>query len=290
MRDPAALERKLASFHARNCALIMDFDNTLTQEHCEAGKRRDGCHKVLMHSSLMPDAFRAGMAELFEAGRQPTSTKEELDALFELLWRKANDLAVVHGLRREHIADMVAGSTMALRTGAGVLFETAASAGIPLLVFSAGIKQVIMECLRRDGLEINRDMILANSMVFSDDGALLRWEEPVVHVENKSLRQFPNALARLLAIDRVDKVVLLGDSIGDLSMVHGLPIDPGEDVVSIGLYNGLDTGTANACAAGTVLNPALDKYIASFDIVLVGDGSLEYAVALVDDIASKGGR
>ncbi|CAE8677656.1 unnamed protein product, partial [Polarella glacialis] len=279
VRDPAALEQKLRGFHRRNFAVLADFDNTLTQELLGdgTGGKRDGCHKVVVNSPRMPDAFREGMNRLFVSSEKPGLGEAEKDDLFMRLWRESNGLMVSHGLRQEDVGHMVRESSMALRPGAKALLDAAAAADVAVLIFSAGIREVILECFGSSGVALGKARILANGMQFNENGSLESWEEPVVHIRNKSLTLFPEALSHLLEEVRADKVLLIGDQLEDLSMAHGLPIDRAQDIVAVGLLNKADADD----------RALLQKYMEAFDVVLVGDGPLDFVIELLSRICAN---
>lgn len=278
VRDQLALDSKLRSFTRENVMLIADFDNTLTENKTyDMRNKRDDCHRVIMNSPLLPDAFRTDMHQLFVAGSKPFADK---DALFNSLWRRSNQLMVDYGLQKNWLRDMVCSSTTELRRGAQRLVATAAAADVPVLIFSAGIKEVILECFSQGGIRVSEDLVLANSMLFDDGGTLVSWQEPTVHVHNKSLTLYPNLIRDLQESGRAAKIILLGDQLGDLSMAHGLPLDSNRDIISIGLVNDrLDGGEHVASQVAT--------YLELFDVVLVGDGSLDFAVELLENICTQ---
>eukprot|EP00747_Dinoflagellata_sp_TGD_P045610 gnl/TRDRNA2_/TRDRNA2_143932_c0_seq1.p1 gnl/TRDRNA2_/TRDRNA2_143932_c0~~gnl/TRDRNA2_/TRDRNA2_143932_c0_seq1.p1 ORF type:complete len:342 (-),score=82.17 gnl/TRDRNA2_/TRDRNA2_143932_c0_seq1:17-1042(-) len=278
VKTPTALEKKLRGFHRRNCMVLADFDATLTYERFPGGgAKRANCHTAVMQSPLMSSEFKEEMNKLFVGTAHKDSlSPAEKEALMMKSFRDSNDLFITHGFRRDYLAPMVAESTMALRRDAAKLAATAASAGIPLLVFSAGIRELIQEALSQGGISVGEnDALLANGMVFDEDGALVRWEEPVVHVDNKSLTLFPEFLERLTARDtqRPEKALLIGDKLGDLTMAHGLPLDSAVDVLTIGLLNDADA-----------TEEVVKTYSDAFDVVLQGDGPLDFVVELLERI------
>eukprot|EP00930_Biecheleria_cincta_P061554 TRINITY_DN47116_c0_g1_i1.p1 TRINITY_DN47116_c0_g1~~TRINITY_DN47116_c0_g1_i1.p1 ORF type:complete len:339 (-),score=51.45 TRINITY_DN47116_c0_g1_i1:175-1191(-) len=278
VRDQAALDSKLRSFTRQNVVLIADFDNTLTENKTyDMRNKRDDCHRVIMNSPLLPDAFRTDMQQLFIAGSQPSADK---DALFDSLWRRSNQLMVDYGLQRNWLHEMVCSSTTELRRGTQRLVAAAAAGDVPVLIFSAGIKQVILECFSQGGLQVSEDLVLANSMHFDDEGVLVSWQEPTVHVHNKSLTLYPHLIRKFHGTDRATKIVLLGDQVGDLSMAHGLPLDMNRDIIAIGLVNDQMDGSEH------VANQVA-RYSELFDVVLVGDGPIDFAVELLENICAQ---
>lgn len=180
--------------------------------------------------------------------------------LMEAWYKGINDLLVESGVRREDIAPSVAAANVAIREGVASIFKFAEATGTPLLVFSAGIGDVVREVIHQKvGPLPRKSAIVSNWMNFNEDGKLVSWSTPLIHMFNKNdshLRAspiYPDLSAR-------PNVVLIGDSLGDTTMADGAPHDT---VLKIGLLN-------------DQVSAQLDNYLRVFDVVITHDGSLEW--------------
>jgi hypothetical protein len=91
------------------------------------------------------------------------------------------------GVRPEQLADAVRGSNVTLRGGVAELFELLQREGVPLLVFSAGIANVIAEVFKQK-LEfplVESTHIISNWMLFDDTQTHVGFSQPLIHMFNK---------------------------------------------------------------------------------------------------------
>eukprot|EP01052_Picozoa_sp_SAG31_P001030 SAG31_NODE_33_length_32018_cov_69.763088_14_plen_104_part_00 len=75
-------------------------------------------------------------------------------------------------------------------------------------------------------------------------------------------------------------VLLLGDSLKDVLMIDGLPIElQPKASIKIGFLNN-QLGQAE-------LDTSLDSYLEAFDVVVVGDGSLRFVTELIGKLCDE---
>jgi hypothetical protein len=90
-------------------------------------------------------------------------------------------------VRPEQLADAVRGSNVTLRGGVAEMFELLQQGGVPLLVFSAGIANVIAEVFKQK-LEfplVESTHIISNWMLFDDTQTHVGFSQPLIHMFNK---------------------------------------------------------------------------------------------------------
>merc|ERR1712136_666993 len=111
-----------------------------------------------------------------------------------------------------------------MRHGFTSLAQSLLDEKIPLLIFSAGIADVLEGVIHAHGLDHPNQAIIGNRMIFQeeeDGGKLLGFHDPLIHVFNKNealkmhLEYFESQRSRKNSI-------LMGDSLGDLKMVEGV--------------------------------------------------------------------
>lgn len=59
--------------------------------------------------------------------------------------------------------------------------------GVPVVIVSAGISDVIEGILLREGVDTSRVLIISNKMQFNGDGILVGFDDHLVHSRNKKL-------------------------------------------------------------------------------------------------------
>jgi len=152
-------------------------------------------------------------------------------------------------------------SGIVVRDGFPALAQSLLDEKIPLLIFSAGIADVLDGVIQALGFAHPNQTVIGNRMIFEDDavGKLVGFQDPLIHVFNKN-----EALKMHLAYFEAQKArknsILMGDSLGDLKMVEG--VDSVANCLTIGFLN-------------TKVEEMMEKYMESFDIVLVDDNTMD---------------
>ena len=79
-------------------------------------------------------------------------------------------------------------------------------------------------------------------------------------------------------------VLLLGDSLKDVRMVGGLPAElQPRQCLKLGILNAPPPAADDA---GAALRQAVDDYLEVYDAVVVGDGSLRTATAMLQELCA----
>ncbi|KAK4359882.1 hypothetical protein RND71_022111 [Anisodus tanguticus] len=88
-------------------------------------------------------------------------------------WGKTHALLIEGGLTQKAIQNSVAKATIAFRDGVTELFELLEEKGVPVLIFSACLADMIEEVLKQ---KVHRSFknvrIVSNRMVFDENGHL----------------------------------------------------------------------------------------------------------------------
>ncbi|CAN6566916.1 unnamed protein product [Malus baccata var. baccata] len=217
----------------------------------------------------------------------PTIPLEEKTKLMEEWWGRTHGLLVEGGVTYDGIKQSVADSTIAFREGVVELFEFLEERDIPVLIFSAGLADIIEEVMRQKVHRLFKNVkIVSNRMEFDDNGRLLSFRGKTIHSLNKNEHALDMAGPLHDRLGDVDgppyenasvktrlNVLLLGDHIGDLGMSDGLNY---ENRISVGFLN------------DNVEN-SLDGYRKAFDIVYLNDAPMWGVVKLVSQLCPVGG-
>ncbi|KAF3434414.1 hypothetical protein FNV43_RR25517 [Rhamnella rubrinervis] len=287
--DSELLEKKINAIRSAGqwkLQVIADFDATLTK-YWVNGCRGQSSHGLLQQGNPEYDLKRQELFEYYHPLEfSPTISIEEKTKLMEEWWGKTHGLLIEGGLTYDSIEKSVANSSIAFREGVIELFEFLEGKDIPILIFSAGLADIIEEVLRQKLHKSFKNVkIVSNRMVFDDNGHLLSFKGKTIHSLNKNEHALDMAAPlhdRLGDIDQPTddnasvkmrtNVLLLGDHIGDLRMSDGLNY---ETRISVGFLN-------------DNIENSLDSYREAFDIVYLNDAPMTGVVKLVSQLCLNG--
>ena len=253
--------------------VLFDFDRTLTSfQH--NGRPTSSCHGTVEKSRFASAEWRRQTEALF-AQYYPMEIATNLDRNEKLAamiqwWQSAHDLMVQNRVNRAQLPVMVAESNLGLRRGARELLAELAAADVPVLIFSAGIADVITEFLRQQGCLYPNINVVSNRMRFDDAGDLVGFSSLLIHTLNKNAATLMQTGDGWTHDPNRTHVLLLGDNMGDIHMSDGLDIS---ERLAVGFLN--DRITEN-----------LPVYRSIFDTVILNDGSMELVRQLVQHIVS----
>ncbi|XP_031258905.1 7-methylguanosine phosphate-specific 5'-nucleotidase A [Pistacia vera] len=285
--DPQSLENKISAIRSAGPSklqVIADFDATLTRYWIN-GSRGQSSHGLLKQGNPEYDAKRHALFEYYHPLEfSPHIPIEEKTKLMEEWWGKTHALLVEGGLTYDAIKTSVANASIAFREGVVELFEFLEERDIPVLVFSAGLADIIEEVLRQKVHKSFKNFkIVSNRMIFNEDGCLVSFRGKIIHTLNKNehaldmaaplhdhLGETNGPIDDNSSVKTRTNVLLLGDHIGDLGMSNGLNYDIR---ISVGFLN--DNIENN-----------LDSYSKAFDIVYLNDAPMSGVVKLASQLCS----
>ncbi|KAM9716914.1 7-methylguanosine phosphate-specific 5'-nucleotidase-like [Menidia menidia] len=253
--------------------VISDFDMTLTR-FAHNGKRVATTHNILDNRLLINEDCTKKMKELLntyypieiDASR---SAEEKLPLMVEW-WTKVHELLIQQRIRKDFLAQAVKESSAMLRDGHKVFFDQLAEHQVPLLIFSAGIGDVLEEVIRQNDVFHPNVHIISNYMDFDHTGVLRAFKGQLIHTYNKREGALSQA-AGLKQLQGRPNILLLGDSLGDLTMADGVP-EP-QNILTVGFLN-------------DKVEERKESYFNSFDIVLVKDETMDIPNAILRFITS----
>ncbi|KAA8539064.1 hypothetical protein F0562_025756 [Nyssa sinensis] len=287
--DPELVEKKKAAIRLGGPAklqVIADFDGTLTKYRID-GRRGQSSHGLLQQGNPKYDDKRQELFEYYHPLEiNPTIPIDEKAKLMVEWWEKTHALLIEGGLTYDAIKTSVSNSTIAFREGVVELFEFLEERDVPVLIFSAGLADVIEEVLRQ---KLHRSFknvkIVSNRMVFDQHGHLVSFKGKTIHVLNKNEHALDMAapvhdlmgdsngpIDDNASVRKRTNVLLLGDHIGDLGMSDGLNY---ETRISVGFLN-------------DNIKSSLDSYREAFDVVYLNDAPMWGVVKLVSQLCSTG--
>ncbi|XP_041736619.2 cytosolic 5'-nucleotidase 3 [Coregonus clupeaformis] len=271
MRDPQRVEEIIKTMQEDGTStiqVISDFDMTLTR-FAYNGKRCPTSHNILDNSKLISEECKAQLKDLlntyYPIEIDSKRTAEEKLPLMVEWWTKAHTLLVQQRIRKDLLQDVVKESDAMLREGYQLFFDHLQEHSIPLLIFSAGVGDVLEEVIRQAGVFHPNVKVFSNYMDFDETGALKAFKGELIHIYNKREGALLNT-GHFQELKSRHNVLLLGDSLGDLTMADG--VHSMENILKIGFLN-------------DKLEERKTSYLNAYDIVLVKDETMEVPNAIL---------
>ncbi len=181
-QDRAAVFKKLRQFAddgASKLHIVSDFDLTLT-----AGKlpgQNLGTWDVM--DALMPSERVARHTEIFRSFRPIEIVGQLTEGIAHEKWSETLDLITSYHMNISEIEPAFL-SVASLRPGAKAIFDTCKTRGVPTVILSAGIRNVIE--IMADHYDIHPDFILSTNLVLDKTGQVTGWDKAsLTHMLNK---------------------------------------------------------------------------------------------------------
>ena len=253
--------------------IISDFDRTLTKGII-AGKKTHSTYQLIRNSGLLtPEYTEKGNALFdkyypFEISQE--ITEKERNQKMQEWWDAHYTLMQEHSITLEVINTIAKNQEIQLRDGAMGLFSTLHQNSIPLLIFSAGLGNVIESFLNHQKLLTPNVHLVTNYFQFDSSGKVTGIQKPFIHVHNKKEYAIKDSPYCQEIINRKN-VILLGDSLGDLGMTEGIEHDT---ILRIGFLNNHQESL-------------LPTYLDNFDVVITGDGTFDYINNILTQLKGK---
>jgi len=257
--------------------IVADFDRTITSAFVAAGVAGSTSHGILESCSVLSSEYRVKAQALLDKYHpiefSATLSKEEKLPLMQEWYRQSHALLLEESISEETIRQAVADANIRIRPGFAELRREAATRGIPLVVYSAGLGNVVKEVLCQCVEKGEQLPVVSNWLRFGPGGGnACGFDEPLVHMFNKDgarlLEQLGEAEWRALSRGR-DTALLLGDGLGDCTMTDGLGM---RTIVRLGFLNEITRDAQQS---------RLPKYTAAFDAVVLADGPMDWLLLLL---------
>merc|ERR1719486_614438 len=257
---------------------VCDFDRTVTRCFLDDGRRSLDCHDILASipkiTAECKQAMESMMDYYYPIEISPTMSREEKIPHMVEWYTKVNALLAAQNLTRDDVVSAVANcKDFAIRDGVVKAFQLALQKGIPIIVVSAGLGNIIEEVIRQripmpdgtTGKVWPNVRVLSNTLQWDEHGEFAGFSEPLIHMYNKSLQDAPSEIRQML--DGRNVGILTGDGTGDLTMAHG---HDATDTLKFGFLN-------------EKVEERLPKYISAdgFDKVILNDGNFEPVLDLL---------
>jgi HAD superfamily hydrolase (TIGR01544 family) len=251
LSDKKIVLRKLQQFcddSIEKLAVISDFDYTMSRFwKSDHGDRSASCHKVLEDCDFINPDYKilaGNLQKYYYPLEVDPSLDDETRTTYMIEWfTKAHDLLIQNRVSREIIhnaaEEAIANERIRLRPRLFEFIDFLKKMQIPLQIFSAGLGDVMDEVLRHFiHLEEYPDLhIIANRGLFDEEtGLLKRFVDPLIHVFNKKSATFLETAPffQRKDMEKRTNMILIGDSLGDVTMTDGIPYLLKDNVLRLG--------------------------------------------------------
>jgi len=257
--------------------IVADFDRTITTAGCGISSHGvlERCKEL---SKNYRDATEMLLKHYYPIEIDPSLTREQKIPIMEEWYMKAHTLLLNEQLTENILQAAADDAPIALRPGFVELLRAAKARGVPFIICSAGLGNVVRAVLKTQlppELGAEELPVVSNWVRFEKGGGTIcGFTEPLIHMYNKDgatikKRLGADAWASISAGGR-STALLLGDSLGDATMADGM------DMANICRVGFLNESQPDRVAS------RLDKFRRAFDAVLVGDISMDWVAELCE--------
>lgn len=277
MLDPMKVERIINEFicgGSERMQFVSDFDFTITKQRTDDNIAVLSSFGIFNECKSLPPYFKTESDKLFHKYRpieiDPHMAIEEKVQYMIEWWTKSAELTSGFPFDQSEIDDIAGKFKSALRDRTHELFGALLRLQIPVLVFSAGLGNSVVSVLQQANIMHPNVKVVSNFLQFRD-GLLDGFQQPMIHTFNKNETVLDGSEYYELVHTR-DHIIVMGDSLGDADMANGVPAS--SHILKIGFL--FDHVEAN-----------MQKYMNTFDIVLVDDQTMDVPNALLALIENR---
>lgn len=273
IRDEIVLRLKIRAMMrdgAKNLQIVTDFDRTLTPAKIN-GEHAPTSAGILETCGYMSEKYVERAKELFaiyfaKEVDPNLSIPEKIITMNE--WMDKNMVNMIeNALKYDDLKKVIQTGKMILRDGVEDFLEMAYLRSIPVVIFSAGIGDLITATLSHNKLFTSNVHVISNFFSFDKNGHVTGFAGETINVFQKNEIKLEGRYFYDEIKERKN-VLLIGDGLGDSGMADGIKH---ENVIKIGLRN---DGT----------HASRESYLERFDIVLEGDGKFHYINDLLAEL------
>ncbi|XP_052814773.1 7-methylguanosine phosphate-specific 5'-nucleotidase-like isoform X2 [Mya arenaria] len=260
---------KMVADGAKKLQVCSDFDATITNY-------KGPCSYNVLEEGGLPGEYKEQAYKIrdkyFPIETDPNLTIEEKTPYMVEWWTKAHALLEKYPLSKEMLHSMVAKSTAKLREGCTTFFDNLHASDIPLLVFSAGVGDIIREVIAQNSHMYDNMHVVSNDLNFDENGKMIGFKNAIIHVFNKNEHAVHDS-DYFHNLSHRTNLLLMGDSLGDLQMANGA--ENVEAKLTIGFLN-------------LRVEESLELYKSRYDIVICEDETMDVVNAIVNKILCIG--
>lgn len=240
--------------------IITDFDRTIT------ARNNDGSIATTswaIFAQVLPESYVVERKELFEHYR-PIEIDTSLDIetrtkYMREWWNRHLDLLIRYKLSKDTVSQVAHKANITIRDGVAKFFKFTNKYKIPVLIFSAGIGDVVHVVLQKY-IESHNAHIIANHFLYNSKDEVAGFQKEIIHTLNKN-EYIIRHESYHQTIQEKKNCILFGDTLEDANMSDGLQHDV---IIKIGFLNG---DTSQLESFKKMYDIVLEDEKASFDIL-----------------------
>jgi 5'-nucleotidase len=270
--NPAELEKKKLEFKndgKESIHILSDFDRTITKAFSK-GKKIPSIISILRDSNknYISKEYIEKAHELYNKYHpieisQTLSIEDKKKKMLEW-WNTHYKLLIENGLTKEIInkavKEAIDENILVLRNNSKDFFKILKDNKIPLIIMSSsGLGNAVNKFLELSNCLSNNVYFIGNTLEFNKEGKFTGIKDnKIIHIFNKQEIELKN-LPLYEEIKNKSNVILLGDSLGDLSMLENSDY---KNIIKIAFYNDNEEN--------------LEEFKKNFDVIITNDGSFDY--------------
>ncbi len=252
--------------------ILSDFDRTLTR-FCLNGEKVFSLISILAKGNFLGREYSQQAQALFDKYHpietDPTIPLVKKKAKMREWWLIHFQLLIKSGLTKKEIRKVVQSGRIKLRDNFDHFINFLKGKKIPLLILSSsGLgKEAIETFFKEESSFFDNIYVISNNYLWDEEERAIGIKEPIIHTMNKeaiAAKDFPF----FGKIRERENVILMGDSPTDVDMITGFDYD---NLLKIGFLNERE-------------EEQMEIFQKSYDIILIGDPSLEYVNRLLEEI------
>ena len=256
--------------------IVTDFDATLTFAYNEDGSRAPNTWSIFRNKGYLGKNYLKESTQLYEYYHFRYEINENISEdvrikKLEEWWNKHFDLLKKYSLTKEMLEKISETKELILRPGVDDFMNLVSKYKVPLLVFSAGIGDLIKNIFKVEHQSLEFVKIISNFCKYDKNNKVIGPSGKIIHVLNKGEIAL-NEDKYIQELKLRKNIVLIGDSLGDLDMVKDIEYD---NLLTIGLFTQSDNEELKR------------KYNDAFDLVIEGDGSFKKVNEIIESIVKS---
>ena len=198
-----------------NICVFMDYDKTITSSESEDSWDASA-NKEVMGEKIIKDLNKYyekyGTIE-FDYHIDKNKREKYIIEWYD----KCMDLYYQYGLTKEKLQDSIDNSKLILRKGAKDFLFKLYENNVPVIIFSAGIGNVIEQFLKNEECYYNNITIIGNFIKFDENGDMIKFSDDMIHSLNKNIDKLKEQ------IGQKEYRMVIGDVVEDIHMMGEYP-------------------------------------------------------------------
>ncbi|KAL6265418.1 hypothetical protein P5V15_002214 [Pogonomyrmex californicus] len=273
IKDEIALLKTINTIRndgANNLQVVTDFDLTVTKQHIN-GTHVLSSFGMFRKCKQLPQQYLDEAKNLYNKYRpveiNPNMPlKEKANAMHNWMTAAHNLLKGIEFDPHE-LEEIAQTFDNILRDGTEELFEKLYNKKVPIIIFSAGLGDIVEAILRYHNALFDNVKVISNFLKYNGNQLDGFKNDVLIHVYNKNECALEED--HLKVLKKRQNVLVMGDTIGDAHMVER--IKDTKTVLKIGfLYEHVEA--------------SLDSFMENFDIVLVDDQTMRVPIEILQNI------